>query len=118
MNQDQALNILRTVLQIVGTLLVGHSIFGVTAADWTTLTGAILMAFPAIWGIVSRTESSMKNSVAALPNTLVVHTDDAEGTAKKVAAMSEVSSVVTNTKVAEAVPSVKVVDKYPPDPAP
>lgn len=63
----QYLNLLRTVMQIAGTMLVGHHLFGIDQEAWTAITGAILMLVPALWGLQATKKSSIVATVNAMP---------------------------------------------------
>jgi hypothetical protein len=65
-NTDQILSLIRAILQIVGTSLMAKGV--VTTADWTTYSGAILMAAPIIWGLLAHTDGAKIAAVAAMPD--------------------------------------------------
>ena len=65
-NIDQLLSLVRAILQIVGTVLVTKSI--VTTTDWTTYSGAILMALPIVWGLYAHTDTAKIEAAAAIPS--------------------------------------------------
>ena len=43
MNQDQFLSLLRTVLQIAGTILVSHGTLGINGALWEQIRGVVIV---------------------------------------------------------------------------
>lgn len=63
----QTLNLIRTVMQIAGTMLVGHHLFGIDQEAWTAISGAILMATPAIWGLMATRKASIVATVNNMP---------------------------------------------------
>lgn len=67
MNQEQVLNLVRTFMQIAGSMLVGYHLFGIDSQAWTAITGGVLMATPAIWGVVTNRRASQVAKVNAMP---------------------------------------------------
>jgi len=79
MNQEQILMLVRTVLQILGGVLVTRGLMtagdeSVLLTSMTTLTGSIVTVAPTIWGVWVRRNAGLKASAGALPNTMVVTT--------------------------------------------
>jgi hypothetical protein len=119
MTQDQMLMLLRMLLQMAGTFLVAHGVFG--EADWTTLAGVAVTLAPMGWSFWARRTAGLQSTVGAMPNTVVVTTapvgmispatDTARTTvlANKLAAMPEVTSVISTPEIAAATPSPKIV---------
>lgn len=56
MTQDTILSIIRSILTLVGTYLVGHNLFGlaVDSTSWQIWVGAAVALGSIIWGIVSK----------------------------------------------------------------
>lgn len=72
MNQEQILSLVRTVLQVLMTILVTHGLL--TTEDAASLTGAIMVAGPAVvliattmWGLYARRSAGLVAATAALP---------------------------------------------------
>jgi hypothetical protein len=119
MTEDQMMMLLRMLLQMAGTFLVAHGVFG--EADWTTLAGVVVTLAPMGWSFWARRESGLKSTVGAMPNTVVVTTapvgvvspaTDTPRTAalaSKIAAMPEVTNVISTPEIAASTPSPKVV---------
>lgn len=63
-NNDQVLALVRAVLSIVGTFLTTKGL--VSAADWTTYAGAVMMVAPVVWSMFAHTDSAKVASVVAL----------------------------------------------------
>ena len=57
MTKDTSLSILRAILTLAGTYLVGHNLFGlaVDSASWQIWLGAAVALGSTIWGIVDKT---------------------------------------------------------------
>ena len=66
MNQDQMLSLLRTVMQIVGTIIVSHGTRGITGALWEQISGVVIIIGPTIWSMYAHTDSAKLASVAAM----------------------------------------------------
>ena len=86
MNQEQVLSLLRTLLQIGGSVAVtkGWTDEGTVVA----LTGALVTIAATAWGLIARSNKNLVVAAAAVP---------------------EVQQIVAAPKVAQAVPSAKVV---------
>jgi hypothetical protein len=109
LTQDAFLMLVRMALQMAGTFLVAHGVFGET--DWTTFAGALLTIAPIGWSFWARREAGLKASVSAIPNTMVatVTPGTEVAVASKFAAINEVKTVLSTPAVAAAAPSEKVV---------
>lgn len=72
MTQDTGLSILRSLLTLIGSYLVGHAIFGhtVTADIWTVIGGAAATVFSTVWGIVKKT-ATIDSSESAIHSVLL-----------------------------------------------
>jgi hypothetical protein len=68
MNQDQMLSLLRTVLQIVGTIIVSHGTLGINGALWEQISGVVIIIGPTIWSMYAHTHENMIASVTANPD--------------------------------------------------
>lgn len=107
MTQDQFLMYIRMFLQIVGTFLISKNVFSDT--DWTAFAGAIMTISGIGWTLYARRQAGLKQTVAAMPNTVVVtHTDNPVNVANKLAAMPEVKEVTATPEVAAQATSNKV----------
>ena len=100
-NQEQILSLVRALLQIVGTMLVGNGIVH-SSADWTAISGAVIMLVPIVWGMWAHTHDSALKVVEAMPEV------------KKIEVAPEDHSVVTaalndstRLKIVEAAPVVE-----------
>lgn len=96
MNYEQAMSLLRTALQIAGTLAVSRGWVSAEQAAALTdqlivLTGAAAVIGATVWGLVARSRKNLVASVAALP---------------------EVKAIVATPKIAHAVPSDKVTTGF------
>lgn len=67
LNQEQVMMLVRVAMQITGTALVTHGVFGIDAAAWQEITGAVLMLTPVLWGLYDKKKSVRVASVAAMP---------------------------------------------------
>ena len=87
MNNDQALSLLRTVLQIVGTGIVAHGTLGINGAMWEQLSGGIIMLAPVIWSMYVHTDSQKIAAVTAMPDVaqIVVKAGAVDGAAQAAA---------------------------------
>jgi|ERR1039458_83369 hypothetical protein len=87
MNQDQMLSLLRTVLQIVGTIVVSHGTLDINGALWEQISGVILVIAPTIWSMYAHTDSAKIATVAAMPDVkqIVVKADAVDGAARAAA---------------------------------
>lgn len=82
MNQEQMMSLLRTGLQIFGTMLMSYHLFGIDTTQWAAISGAVLMAAPAVWGVVTNRKASQVAKVNAMPEVKgVVTTNTTEGIA-------------------------------------
>jgi hypothetical protein len=70
LTQDQFLMGIRMFLQIAGSFLISKNLF--TDADWTAFAGAIMTIAGIGWTMWARRETALKQTVAAMPNTVVV----------------------------------------------
>lgn len=93
MNQDQLLSLVRSLVTIGATVLVSDGV--IQAADLNTDVGIIMAAVGSlgaagslVWGIWSKTHANSIAKVAALPN---------------------VTKIVTDPVTASSIPSTKVV---------
>jgi hypothetical protein len=96
MNYEQAMSLLRTCLQIAGTLAVSRGWVSAEQAAALTdqlivLAGAAAVIGATIWGLVARSKKNLVASAAALP---------------------EVKKMLTEPEIAKAVPSAKVTSSY------
>lgn len=66
MNNDQLLSLLRTVLQIIGTIIVSHGTLGINGALWEQISGVVIIIGPTIWSMYAHTDSAKLASVAAM----------------------------------------------------
>src|SRR5262245_37320009 len=66
MNLDQVLSIVRAILQILGTTLVSRGLI-LSEADWTTISGGVLMVVPVAWSIWANRKTAKIARVAAMP---------------------------------------------------
>lgn len=85
MNQDQAMSILRDILQIVGTSLVAYSATtGITEQMWATISGGVLMIAPVVWGIWTHNKTNTIAAAAKIPEVakVVAVPEIANGTLK------------------------------------
>lgn len=78
MNQDQVMSTIRTVLTILGPILVSKGLVSSTGlTDWTnniiTLVGAALPFGAWIWGLFAHTETAKIASVNAIDGVKVVN---------------------------------------------
>jgi hypothetical protein len=64
-NPEQVASFLRTILQVVGGMLVANGY--VSDADWTAWGGAALIIIPTIWGLWARTDTNLIKSAADVP---------------------------------------------------
>ncbi len=80
MTKETELSIVRSVLTIAGTYLIGHNLGflgAVTAELWQVLLGAVLTAVGVIWGIVDNTtgpeqlQSALRSIVISIGGLLV-----------------------------------------------
>jgi hypothetical protein len=99
MNSDQFLSLVRTILQIAGTVVVSHGVLGIDGASWEIISGAIIVVAPTIWGIMTRTDAAKIASVAAMPDVtkIIVKATATDGVANAAADPSQ-PKVVTATK--------------------
>lgn len=67
MNNDQLLSLLRTVLQIIGTIIVSHGTLGINGALWEQISGVVIVIGPTIWSMYAHTDAAKLASVAAMP---------------------------------------------------
>ena len=67
MNTDQMLSLLRTILQIAGTIVVAHGSLGINGALWEQISGAVIVIAPTIWAMYAHTDTAKLASVAAMP---------------------------------------------------
>jgi hypothetical protein len=69
MNQEQLLSLLRTFLQMAGTFVLGHGVFGANTSQWWELiTGVIIMVVPTIWSMYAHTDHALIANVTAMPD--------------------------------------------------
>ena len=68
MNQDQFLSLVRTVLQIFGTIVVSHGTLGINGALWEQITGVVIIIAPTIWSMYSHTDKANLAKVTAMPD--------------------------------------------------
>lgn len=66
MNNDQLLSLLRTVLQIIGTVVVAHGTLGINGAIWEQISGALVVLAPTVWSMYANTKAAKLASVAAM----------------------------------------------------
>jgi hypothetical protein len=86
---DQVLSVTRNVLQIAGTLLMAYGF--VNEGIWESVSGAVVMAVPIVWGIFAHSKGQIISAAANL---------------------SEVKEVITKTEaLAVSIPSPKVVSR-------
>jgi len=87
MNQDQMLSLLRTILQIVGTIIVSHGTLGINGALWEQITGVVIVVAPTIWSMYAHTHEAMIASVTANPDVkqVVVRAYAVDGAARAAA---------------------------------
>lgn len=79
MTQENFLSALRAVLILVGSYLVGHSLFGhtLTSDAWQVWVGAIVSLVSTVWGIVTKSttieavESAVRSIVTGVGGLLV-----------------------------------------------
>jgi hypothetical protein len=65
MNGDQIGSIIRAILSAVGGYFVGKGI--IDASTMTAIVGALATIGVAIWGIVTKTDTAIVSSAAAVP---------------------------------------------------
>ena len=96
MNQDQAMSVVRAVLQVIGTFLVTYGASaGITEQMWTTVTGGIMVIAPVIWGILAHTNANTVAAAAKIPEVASVQvTNTPAGLALKDAAGSKPDALV------------------------
>jgi hypothetical protein len=85
---DQATSVARNLLQIVGTLLMAYGLTNEGA--WQSISGAVVMMVPIIWGLFKHSKSQIIASAAKL---------------------SDVDKIVTDSATAISIPSPKVVSR-------
>ena len=68
-NEEQVKSIVRDVLQITGTVMVMLHIG--TDSQWASISGAILMLIPTLWGLFDHRKTHAVAVVAAMPGTTV-----------------------------------------------
>jgi hypothetical protein len=85
---DQVLSVTRNLLQIAGTLLMAYGF--VTEGVWESVSGAVVMAVPILWGIFAHSKGQIISSAAKL---------------------SDVDRIVTDRATAISIPSPKVVSR-------
>lgn len=69
MNQEQLLSLLRTFLQVAGTFVLGHSIFGPETSQWWELiSGVVILVAPTIWSIYAHSDAALIKNVTAMPD--------------------------------------------------
>lgn len=66
MNNTQLMSLLRTVLQIAGTLVVAHGTLGINGAMWEQISGAVLMLAPIVWSMFAHTDKANLQAAAAV----------------------------------------------------
>lgn len=73
MNKDTILSILRTILTLVGTYMVGRHLFGqvVDGAIWEQVAGAILGVGSIAWGIIDKS-ATVESIQSALRSAVIV----------------------------------------------
>lgn len=74
-NKEQTLSLFRTLLQILGTILVTRGVL--TGAEWEAILSSILIIAPTIWGIWVRRNTGLINAAAAVPAVEKIITDPA-----------------------------------------
>lgn len=80
MGKETFLSILKTVLVIAGTWLVGHNLFGasVDASLWQEIAGGVIALGAAIWGVVDKSgtidalQSAIRSFIASAGSLLVM----------------------------------------------
>ena len=83
MNSDQAMSLLRTLLQVAGTAIVSHGFLGINGTMWEQLSGGALMIAPVIWSMFAHTDAAKIASVTAMPDVaqIVVKANAVDGAA-------------------------------------
>ena len=102
MTQDQVLSIVRAVMQIFGAIIATYAATtGITEQAWTTITGAVLMIVPVIWGVYVHSRANIVAAAARLPDVAqVVVCPTPAGVALKAAAGSTPTAQVVVAKTA------------------
>ena len=83
MNSDQAMSLLRTLLQIAGTSIVAHGTLGINGTMWEQISGAVIMVAPVVWSMFAHTDTAKIASVTAMPDVaqIVVKANAVDGAA-------------------------------------
>ena len=79
MNKDTLLSLVRTLLTLAGTYIIGHNLFGkpIDADAWQEVGGALLTVFGVGWGILDKSataemiESAIRSVVISIGGLLV-----------------------------------------------
>src|ERR1017187_7511893 len=108
MNQDQLLSLLRTVLKIVGALLVAHGTAGINGAMWEQISGGVIMIAPVVWDMFVHTDAGKLAAVAAMPDVknIVVKVSATDGVAAAAADPTQpkiISTVMAKTAAVLAI---------------
>ena len=95
MNTDQMLSLLRTVLQIAGTIVVAHATLGINGALWEQISGVVIVVAPTIWGLLTHTDAANIAKVAANPDVqkIVVSSQATDGTGAALADPAQIKVV-------------------------
>lgn len=67
MNSTQIQTTAAPIVAFLAGLLAGKGVFGLDAATWATVIGAIFAFGATIWGAVKGSKSSLINATAAMP---------------------------------------------------
>lgn len=67
MNSTSATGTFAPIVAFLAGLLAGKGVFGLDAATWTTIIGAVIAFGATIWGVVATRKTAQISSVAAMP---------------------------------------------------
>ena len=75
MNGTQVQTTLAPLVAFLAGLLAGKGVFGLDAATWATVIGAVFAGGATIWGAIAAKKSSLVTTVAAMPEVSEVTLD-------------------------------------------
>lgn len=75
MNQTQLQSTAAPIVAFLAGLLAGKGVFGLDAATWATVIGAVFASGATVWGAIVTRKSSMANTVAPAGSGTVIITD-------------------------------------------
>ena len=113
-NGAQLLSLLRTVLSVVGTLVVAHGSLGINGAMWEQISGAVLMLAPIVWSMYVHTDGQKIAAVTAMPGVaqIIVKTSADDGAAAAAADPTQpkvISAALTPIIPAKAVALIAIL---------